>query len=307
VVIQYCEAYNNHAINCDGGGFDLDGGCQNCIIQYCYSHDNDGAGYLLCQYNGARAFTGNIVRYSISQNDGRRNSFAGLHFWSSGSNGGIQNTLVYGNTVYNAYSYAVSFQNVDGQTGTKLWNNIFMTGSGKVVLNGSPSTTVAKFEHNLYWCVGGALSIAGQTSLAGWQNATGQEKIGTTATGLSVNPLLTNAGGGATIGDPALLANLTAYRLQAGSPCLNAGVTVASSGGRDFYGTAVPQNGTFDIGAHERALAVYVPDRSTPITTATSATHRSYDLAGRPMPGARTARATGVVVESAGLRLLRPW
>lgn len=86
VIIQFCESYSNHAQRSavDGGGFDLDGGCQNCLIQYCYSHDNDGAGFLICQYAGARAFLNNTIRYCISENDGRRNSYGGITFWSSG-------------------------------------------------------------------------------------------------------------------------------------------------------------------------------------------------------------------------------
>lgn len=41
VLFQFCEAYNNNASGTnDGGGFDLDGGLQNCTVQYCYAHGN---------------------------------------------------------------------------------------------------------------------------------------------------------------------------------------------------------------------------------------------------------------------------
>jgi hypothetical protein len=44
---QYSVSHHNKAGRIyDGGGFDIDGGSQNCIIQYCYSYDNDGAGML---------------------------------------------------------------------------------------------------------------------------------------------------------------------------------------------------------------------------------------------------------------------
>ena len=46
---------------------------KNSVMQYNYSHDNDGAGYLLAQFTYAREFTNNIVRYNISENDGRKN------------------------------------------------------------------------------------------------------------------------------------------------------------------------------------------------------------------------------------------
>src|SRR6185369_3699922 len=69
ITIQYNESYQNHTRANDGNGFDLDGGVTNSRMQYNYSHDNDGGGYLLYQFTGARAFGSNICRYNISQND----------------------------------------------------------------------------------------------------------------------------------------------------------------------------------------------------------------------------------------------
>ena len=47
VTIQNCESYRNRTQAADGDGFDLDGGCTRCVVQYNYSHDNDGAGFLV--------------------------------------------------------------------------------------------------------------------------------------------------------------------------------------------------------------------------------------------------------------------
>ena len=66
----------------------LDGGVRNSIVQYNYSHDNDGAGYLLAQFEGGRAFYNNVIRYNVSENDGQKNSYGGIHLWSTGANGG---------------------------------------------------------------------------------------------------------------------------------------------------------------------------------------------------------------------------
>ncbi len=258
VTIQYCEAYQNHAVNCDGGGFDIDGGAQDCIIQYCYSHDNDGPGFLICQYSGARAYTDNIVRYNISENDARKNGFGGLHFYSSGSNGGLVGTLIYGNTIYNEYTYTVRFQNTSGQTGTKLWNNIFITDNNKILVSGSPSTSVAKFEGNCYWASGGTFSVAGYSTLAAWRTAKSQEVKGGSDVGFKADPLVGDAGNGGTIGDTSLLSNLTAYKLTDSSPCINTGIDIAadysiSTGTQDFYGNTIPVDSAFDVGAHDRA------------------------------------------------------
>lgn len=84
VTIQYNEAYSNKTgSNKDGGGFDLDGGVSNSVMQYNYSHDNEGAGFLLGQYRGAGPFTGNTVRYNISENDGRKSSYGGIYLFAA--------------------------------------------------------------------------------------------------------------------------------------------------------------------------------------------------------------------------------
>ncbi len=95
VVIQNNESYKNGtAGDHDGGGFDLDGGVTNSVMQNNYSHDNDGAGYLLAQFGGAKPFGKNIVRNNVSENDGRKNGYGGIHAF-----GRIGDTEVSNNTV----------------------------------------------------------------------------------------------------------------------------------------------------------------------------------------------------------------
>ena len=50
VVIQYCESFGNRTSGADGGGFDIDGGSLDCVLQYNYSHDNDGPGLMVYTY-----------------------------------------------------------------------------------------------------------------------------------------------------------------------------------------------------------------------------------------------------------------
>src|SRR3954465_9858311 len=96
VTIQYNESFANRTgASWDGGGFDLDQNVSNSIVQYNYSHDNDGAGYLLAQSIAGDAHHGNVVRFNISQNDGRRNSYAGIEVW-----GRVVSAEIYNNTVY---------------------------------------------------------------------------------------------------------------------------------------------------------------------------------------------------------------
>ena len=52
-------------------GFDLDGGCSACVIEFCLSYNNSGPGFLVCSFGGPDATVYNTVRYSVSYNDGR--------------------------------------------------------------------------------------------------------------------------------------------------------------------------------------------------------------------------------------------
>lgn len=86
VIIQRNESFENHTAGFhDGGGFALDGGVTDSVLQYNYSHDNDGAGYGLYQYQGAPSWSNNTVRFNLSIDDGRKNGYGGIHVWNGGS------------------------------------------------------------------------------------------------------------------------------------------------------------------------------------------------------------------------------
>ncbi|MCX6245831.1 MAG: right-handed parallel beta-helix repeat-containing protein [Bacteroidetes bacterium] len=259
VTIQYCEAWNNKTNSAaDGGGFDLDGGAQNCTIQYCYSHDNDGPGFLICQYSGARAFNNNTVRYCISKNDGRKNGAGGIHFWSAGSNGGITGTEIYNNTVYNEISSVVNFQNTSGISGVKVRNNIFISANDHDLVSGNPATSVAKFEDNSYWSSGGVFDVAGYSSLSDWRTAMSQEISGGLPSGFDVDPMVMNPAIGDTVKNSDHLDTLTVYMLLPQSPLINMGLDLRlpangslNVGLTDFFGNPIPLENFFEPGANE--------------------------------------------------------
>src|SRR3982750_240372 len=96
VTIQYNESFANRTgASWDGGGFDLDQNVSNSIVQFNYSHDNDGAGYLLAQSLATDAHHDNVLRFNISQNDGRANSYGAVEVW-----GRIVGAQIYNNTVF---------------------------------------------------------------------------------------------------------------------------------------------------------------------------------------------------------------
>ncbi|UOQ77692.1 right-handed parallel beta-helix repeat-containing protein [Hymenobacter sp. 5516J-16] len=270
LVIQDCESHHNRSgLAHDGGGFDLDGGCTNSVLQYNYSHDNDGAGYLLAQFDGAPPMHDLTIRYNISENDARRYGQGAIMLWSSGANGGIQRAAIHNNTVYvtpaTDNSQAKAFYlSSGGVSGITVRNNIFQTTTGVRQVQ-VLSTANLQFQGNCYW--GGPdapLSVAWGgatfTSLSSWQGATGQEMIGTRAVGLNQAPNFVSPGAGGTLNSTSskrMQSSWDAYKLQAGSSVIGQGLDLVSEfnlwpGLRDFFGSATPAQGVAgNIGAVE--------------------------------------------------------
>ena len=152
VVIQFNESHHNRTGSSkDGGGFDLDGGVRNSTVQHNYSHDNDGPGYLLAQFSGARAFYRNTLCHNVSVNDGRKNRYGGIHLWSTGASGGITDTTFYANTIFTTQSADGNPAAVDcdseGIRNIRFYNNCFQTDGMAALVRGKTNPN-AFFENN---------------------------------------------------------------------------------------------------------------------------------------------------------------
>jgi MYXO-CTERM domain-containing protein len=264
VVIQYCESYRNRTgRGADGGGFDLDGGVTNSVMQYNYSHDNDGAGYLLYTYRGSPwSFRNNVLRYSISENDGQKNAYGGIWVVNDGS--GVSDIDIYNNTIYVSPAKRGGSPrglHIHRTTRVRFLNNILVAAGGVPLVDGASGQAGLVMQGNDYYAAGGAFNIrwGGTTyrTFREWRAASGQEKLPDgTLIGWSVDPQMTSSGGGIIIGDTSQLGALTAYRLRASSPLIDAGLDLRARfkidpGQRDFFGNPLPDNGRFDVGAHE--------------------------------------------------------
>jgi len=245
VVIQFCISHDNKSPGDDGGGFDLDGGVTDSILQYDLSYNNDGPGYFLCQYPGAPDFKNNVVRYNISQNDGLKNNRrSAIDVYSASAN--ASNCLVYNNTVYNRTGAAVGFGGMP-MPNVVFRNNVFICSDQ--VITGEAER--GRFENNLYWPADEwGLSFDGHATLREWAEATGQEKVGDRIVGCCVDPKLVKAGTVA-LTDPVKLTRVTAYKLSPDSPCIKAGIPIKDNGGRDFWGHRVPRDVRPSLGACE--------------------------------------------------------
>jgi hypothetical protein len=190
VIIQLCLSYNNKTSKggADGGGFDLDGGTTNSIIQHCYSYGNQGSGYCIFQYWGASAWHDNIIRNNISENDGTvSDSQAGLYIWnSSGDPRQFYNCKVYDNIIYNSKVAAISFSDKSVNGGFDFHHNIFV---GKdSLIKGRDSLGKCRFEGNDWWSLQSGFNIYGIKNFKIWSDKAGQEQKDGKLTGWNIDP-----------------------------------------------------------------------------------------------------------------------
>jgi hypothetical protein len=272
ITIQLCESHHNSSgtsTGCDGLGFDLDGGVTNSILQYCYSHDNDGAGILLGNFSGARPWGNNTVRYNVSVNDARTNNSSITLF--TAPNTTWNGLKCYNNTIYvtpsskNKTPEFGAFQMTDYGTnmlGVECYNNIFQTTSGLPLVS-VPTTFVAqnpKFIGNLYIHFRFVFLLLMEqiyTSLSSFRTAGNFcEKNSATNTGLETDPLLINVSKNPLTIYPKPLDSLNAFKISSNSPAKDAGLDLKTlfsidPGKRDFWNNLIKSGNNFDIGAFE--------------------------------------------------------
>ena len=236
-LIQYNEsAYNVYnAKDADASAYDGDYRCHRTVIQYNYSHDNDGGAWVIVS---DPAFSGTfddscIIRYNISQND--------CHAVASKANaicridGNITNTTIYNNVVYssndcinviNHCAWGGSATSTPQPDNTRYFNNIFCINRNTATFNlGASSNNL--LDHNVYYYNPPYTGSYPKTD----------------ANALTSDPMFVNPGTGASTYNSDITYNyhtLDGYKIQSGSPCINSGVSVAGYTSTDFWGNAVP-------------------------------------------------------------------
>jgi len=218
--MQYNEAYGNVGPQgvIDRGGFDADYNCKNTTIQYNYSHDNNW-GFAIMK----KGINDNVtIRYNISENDKIAVYFYGFEFET-----GMTRANVYNNVHFIKAGLDVQVFRDRTPFNTNFYNNIFhFEGTNAGSWGKTPNNCL--FENNAYF------NISSQGTAA-----------------VNANPMFVSPGTGGQDIDWDNYPNvLTGYKLQPGSPCINAGKVVPDNGNKDFWGNTL-YNGSPDIGAHE--------------------------------------------------------
>ncbi|MEY9910001.1 hypothetical protein ABIA35_006245 [Catenulispora sp. MAP12-49] len=192
VVIEHNTAYANHTASlADGAGFGMDDNVSNSTIQYNLAFHNDGPGIYVYTDEPSSLYTGDTIRYNISNDDGRKMpQNGGLTVYGTYISGldVYQNTVVMAGTGGQAPALLVS----GSQNGITIRNNVLAT-------DGSPLATVlgvtashVVLQGNDYYAPSGLWyviwSTKTYTTLADWRAATGAEKLSGQPTGLTVDP-----------------------------------------------------------------------------------------------------------------------
>lgn len=151
ITIQYCYSHHNKtsAKGKDGGGFDFDGGIRNSIMQYNLSAFNEGAGYGIFQYAGAKEWSNNVIRYNISYNDGSKNGKSGIFMWYDPEALPMKDFKAHNNLIVTNQPYAVNFD--PGVYTNFLFenNDFYFTETTDGGIGGNFSE--AQFVNNNYW------------------------------------------------------------------------------------------------------------------------------------------------------------
>ncbi len=227
-VIQFNEVSGIKGTK-DGQSFDCDYNCYNTLIQYNYSHDNEGGFLLVCgpePKNGIAGTENSVIRFNISLNDG----FSGARVFHI-SGGAVKNTHLYNNVIHvkkvadlEREHVLVKMDNWSGwPTDTFFRNNIFYVEGTVSYSYGEAKNTV--FENNCFFGIH-------------------QNRPPDTAAILSDPGFVNPVGGNG-------LKSLAGYMLRAGSPCLGAAAELPHNGGRDFWNNPLGPRGPKNVGAFE--------------------------------------------------------
>jgi hypothetical protein len=245
--IQNCVSVRNRTGGkYDGGGFDFDGGVSESIMQYNYSAENDGAGYLVFDF-GAAPFplADNVVRFNISENDGRKNGYGGITVNSLGDP--VARLHILHNVVFVGASEAKerpSALSIHKSKDCRVHNNLFIA-SGCALADLGANASSLRIQGNHYWASGSPFLVrhagAECRSLAAWRRHADVERMDGKDVGSTGDPLLV---GHVPAVPPTEVISRTAlerFKLRSTSPLGGASLDLKrlfgiDAGDRDFWG-----------------------------------------------------------------------
>jgi hypothetical protein len=252
LTMEHNRSYRNHTgSGVDGAGFGLDSNVSDSTLQYNLAFGNDGPGFHAYTSKTNDAHHGNVFRFNISSNDGRKRPETGgldVHGKSVNSLQVYNNTVVMTDTVRPGPVVRL----LAGARDVTFRNNLLVTDGSLLVMTDAafPAGQVL-WQGNDYYATSGRPTVqwADKTysGLAQWRSATGQEMTDGRRTGFEADPCF--RGGRAPVvrkaGDATLLVPVCGAVADRGLDLRSLFGTEA--GGRDYFGEALGR--TMPIGA----------------------------------------------------------
>lgn len=226
-LIQHNEGSFNvfNAGDADASAFDGDYRCHRTVIQYNYSHDNDGGAWVVVSDPSiSNTFDDScIIRYNISQNDNHAN--ASKEQAIVRISGNITNTTIYNNTIYSSKDCIALLDHCGwggAQTGvlpdnTRYFNNIFYINENNGAFNYNSSTNNL-MSYNTYFYP---------------SPYKGSNPIDSNA--LFTDPVFVNPGTATNS-----IYSVNGYMLLKGSPCITTGIFLPNHAKYDYSDIPVP-------------------------------------------------------------------
>lgn len=217
----------------DGMAWDSDTGCDGDIIEYNYSHDNNG-GFLLLM-PGANNI---IVRYNVSVNDVGTTGQKKLILIGPG---GGSNNQIYNNVFYLKNPVEKIFWG--HPTGVNFSNNIVFaaptaTINALVDNNVTPNASVSFFNNCFY--------PSAKFSSLNWGSSVRSNNFYTDPQ--FINPVW-DAG----------FNSINGFKVGVNSPCRGTGKFISNNGGKDFWGNPLPGSNP-DVGAYQQQPMTQITD-----------------------------------------------
>ncbi len=277
VTCQYNEIYDIKAsTGSDGHGMHFGDGVQYSIMQYNYSHDNDGPGFSFHCYGNSHPLpnSNNTLRYNISTRNGRNSVYNACEILVSSFNPKTTSDIsIYNNTIYGVRQNSIEMSVIEVErsaTNISFRNNIIISDDAKIFLvNIHPlqNPTGVILQNNLYWSTKDSYIFReGQDTFytyeswqAGSSGAVVREKLAGKNSGIVGNPNVRLPSEALKVNNAYSLSTISDFRLEANSIASNTGLQLnklfgIDPGTTDFFGNSLFGMEKFSIGAHQVLL-----------------------------------------------------
>lgn len=266
-IIQFCEAYNQKTHQYDGGGYDIDLGCVDCIVQYSVARNCDGSGFMIYEPDAGLS----VFRFNIAVNCGRRqDGQIAIKNSNTLSVSRIYNNAAFGGVVFYSTNSAYT-----------LTNNLFIAPNGGKFID-TDSAAGQVIDNNGYWSTDGNFLVTDTgntyTSFSAWKTALSRESTGFFANAQTKGSIgnLYNMPAVLTFGAYNLLYD--DFRLKSTSPGRTMGVAVTNQGSLDFARVPISTVAGIPIGPFSVEQVITPTLTLSGPTTVSNSTNATYTI-----------------------------